>query len=226
MVSHYQTEYRKKYLRRAGMALAAMKLPMELKGFSLATLENHSTLAKCQDILQTLSLYFSLPKPDSLMSLSLFPRTFGHLPASFGRFLASDLCLKHSWQALIVSPRSKSKPLASYLPSGGIIGKKRHEWFNEEGELGGAARGPDSVCWTWDMRFDFSIQKPRIEAGFEVPTEEERRAFEAMLRSMLKFRPEERTSAHEALNSEWMKGWGQPALEGSWGPAHSAQDEK
>lgn len=82
----------------------------------------------------------------------------------------------------------------------------RHEWFNEEGEFGGAARGPDSVCWTWDMRFDFSIQKPRAEAGLEIPTEEERRAFEAMLRSMLTFRPDERATAHEALNSEWMKG--------------------
>lgn len=74
------------------------------------------------------------------------------------------------------------------------------------------------------MRFEFSIQKPRAEAGFEIPTEEERAAFEAMLRSMLKFRPEERATAPEVLNSEWMKGWGQPALEESWSYDSSAQD--
>jgi hypothetical protein len=102
--------------------------------------------------------------------------------------------------------------------------EKRHDWFNEEGEFGGAARGPDSVCWTWDMRFDFSIQKPRAEAGLEVPTKEERTAFEAMLRSMLTFRPEKRATAHEALNSEWMKGWGQPALEESLSKMCSAED--
>ncbi|CAG8040570.1 unnamed protein product [Penicillium salamii] len=102
--------------------------------------------------------------------------------------------------------------------------EKRNQWFNEEGEFGGTARGPDNVCWTWDLRFEFSIQKPRAEAGLEIPTEEERAVFEAMLRSMLKFRPEERATASEVLNSEWMKGWGQPALEESWTHDSSAQD--
>lgn len=124
MVSHYQTEYRTKSLRRAGMALAAMKSPLEMKRFSLATLGNHSTLTQRQGIIRTLFLSFSLPRPDSPISRSLYPQIFGHLPVSFGRFLASDLCLKLSWQALIVSPRSKSKLLASYLPSGGRIGGK------------------------------------------------------------------------------------------------------
>lgn len=63
------------------------------------------------------------------------------------------------------------------------------------------------------MRFDYSIRKPRAEAGLEIMAEKERKAFEAMLRPMLTFQPIERSTAQQALNSEWMKGWGQPALE-------------
>ena len=74
--------------------------------------------------LRRLFLSSSHPKPDSLMSLSLLPRTSGHWPVLFGRFLPSDLCLTLSGQPLIVSPRSKSKFLASYLPSDGRIGIK------------------------------------------------------------------------------------------------------
>lgn len=88
---------------------------------------------------------------------------------------------------------------------------KRLEWFNDEGELDGTSRGHDSVRRTWDMRFDYSIQKPRAEAGLEIVTERERKAFEAMLRPMLTFRPGERATAQQALHSGWMKGWGQPA---------------
>lgn len=93
---------------------------------------------------------------------------------------------------------------------------RRLEWFNEEGELDlkpETSRGHDGVRRTWDLRFDYCIQEPRAEAGLEIVTEEEKRAFEAMLRPMLKFRPRERATAQQALHSEWMKDWGQPALE-------------
>lgn len=46
-------------------------------------------------------------------------------------------------------------------------------------------------------------------------TEQEKWAFEKMIRSMLVFRPNERATAEQVLHSEWMKGWGQPALEES-----------
>lgn len=36
----------------------------------------------------------SHPRPDSLMSRYLLPRTFGHLPVPSGRFLAKRLCLR------------------------------------------------------------------------------------------------------------------------------------
>ncbi|KAJ5146536.1 CMGC/SRPK protein kinase [Penicillium bovifimosum] len=99
---------------------------------------------------------------------------------------------------------------------------KRSEWFNEEGEVGGAARSHDTVRKTWNMRFGYSIQKPRAEAGMEVVTESESREFEAMIRSMLTFRPGDRATAQQVLHSEWMKGWGQPALEESESILHTA----
>ena len=74
------------------------------------------------------------------------------------------------------------------------------------------------------MRFGYSIQKPRAEAGLEIVTERERKAFEAMLRPMLTFRPGERATAQQALHSEWMKGWGQPALEEGRSIFHSVKE--
>ncbi|KAJ5934433.1 hypothetical protein N7466_003980 [Penicillium verhagenii] len=106
---------------------------------------------------------------------------------------------------------------------------RRLEWFNEEGELDlkpDAPMGHHSMRRTWDKRFGYCIQGPRAEAGLETVTEKERRAFEAMLRSMLVFRPNERATAQQILHSEWMKGWGQPALEESWSIVNSVTKEK
>lgn len=66
-----------------------------------------------------------------------------------------------------------------------------------------------------DLRVEYSIQEPRAEAGLETMTEKERREFKVMLRSMLIYRPNERATAQQILHSEWMKDWGQPALEQS-----------
>ncbi|RMZ46038.1 hypothetical protein CA14_005425 [Aspergillus flavus] len=91
---------------------------------------------------------------------------------------------------------------------------RRLEWFNEKGELRPeTSRSHDSIRRTWDQRFGYCIQQPRAEAGLEKMTEKEKSAFEDMLRSMLTFRPEERATAQEVLHSDWMKGWGEPALE-------------
>lgn len=65
------------------------------------------------------------------------------------------------------------------------------------------------------QRVEYSIQEPWVEAGLETMTERGRRAFELMLRSMLIYRPNERVTAQHVLDSEWMKDWGQPALEQS-----------
>ena len=92
---------------------------------------------------------------------------------------------------------------------------KRLEWFNEEGELdlNKTARAHDGVRLSWDQRFDYCIQEPRTEAGLGPVVESERRAFKAMLLSMLAFRPNERATAQHVLHSKWMEDWGRPALE-------------
>ncbi|GAQ45443.1 hypothetical protein AtubIFM55763_002131 [Aspergillus tubingensis] len=92
----------------------------------------------------------------------------------------------------------------------------RWEWFNdEEGKLNlkKKSRGPDGVRMSWDRRFEYCIQEPRAQAGLEIVSETERRAFKAMLLSMLAFRPNERATVQHVLSSEWMRGWGRPALD-------------
>lgn len=83
--------------------------------------------------------------------------------------------------------------------------KRRLEWFNEDGELNlklGSSWGQDGMRRTWEDMFDYCIQDPRAEAGLETVTEQEKRAFEMMIRSMLVFRPNERATAEQVLHSE------------------------
>lgn len=104
---------------------------------------------------------------------------------------------------------------------------KRLDWFNEEGELKlspEASGFQDVVRRTWDVRFEHNIQKSRIEAGPEVMTDEEKRGFEAMLKSMLKFQPKERATAQQVMQSEWMLDWGLLALEESRRVSGSAEN--
>ncbi|KAI2814035.1 hypothetical protein CBS115989_8916 [Aspergillus niger] len=68
---------------------------------------------------------------------------------------------------------------------------------------------------TWDVRFNYSIQEPRAEAGFETMTVQGKSAFEEIMWPVLKSEPEERATAEPLMQSEWMKGWGLPALEQS-----------
>ncbi|KAJ6125259.1 CMGC/SRPK protein kinase [Penicillium samsonianum] len=90
---------------------------------------------------------------------------------------------------------------------------RRLDWFNEEGELN--LKPGISARRALGQRFEYSIQEPRAETGLETMTGEERRAIKVMLRSMLVYRPDKRATAQQVLHSEWMKDWGQPALEQS-----------
>ncbi|PKY02269.1 kinase domain-containing protein [Aspergillus campestris IBT 28561] len=95
---------------------------------------------------------------------------------------------------------------------------RRLEWFDEEGKIDlkpEMSRDHEGMRRTWDRRFEHCIQKPRAAAGLETLAVEERKACEKMLRSMLTFRPEERATAQQVMQSEWMKGWGLPSLEQS-----------
>ncbi|KAI9690186.1 MAG: hypothetical protein M1822_009147 [Bathelium mastoideum] len=64
----------------------------------------------------------------------------------------------------------------------------------------------------WEERFEFAIQKPRREFGLAEITGEEKAALSALLEPMLAFKPEDRPSAREILQSEWMIKWALPEL--------------
>jgi serine/threonine-protein kinase SRPK3 len=65
---------------------------------------------------------------------------------------------------------------------------------------------------TWEDRYDDCIRQPREEAGMESPSDEEKEAFLALLKSMLRYHPHKRISAEGVLDSAWMRGWALPAL--------------
>lgn len=65
--------------------------------------------------------------------------------------------------------------------------------------------------WTWDQRFEDSIQEPRRERNMPTVCEAEKADLFAMIRSMLAFRPEGRPSARQVLESPWMRNWAAPA---------------
>ncbi|KAF1842087.1 kinase-like protein [Cucurbitaria berberidis CBS 394.84] len=62
-------------------------------------------------------------------------------------------------------------------------------------------------------RLEDSIQEPRRQAEISEMDEEEKQAFLVLLKSMLSFRPDDRPSAQQVLESSWMQKWAQPAFE-------------
>ncbi|KAH6641080.1 kinase-like domain-containing protein [Chaetomium tenue] len=84
----------------------------------------------------------------------------------------------------------------------------RSKYFND-------ANQPVEGRWAWslDQRFEEWVQKLRREEGMATVDDRERAAFLAMLRWMLAFRPEERPSAKEVLETEWMREWALPEYE-------------
>lgn len=56
-------------------------------------------------------------------------------------------------------------------------------------------------------RFEDSVQQPRQKKGMPLFEPAERDALFSMLKSMLSFRPECRSTAKEVLASEWMVRW-------------------
>ncbi|KAM0277495.1 hypothetical protein ACHAQH_005773 [Verticillium albo-atrum] len=90
--------------------------------------------------------------------------------------------------------------------------KKKTESFDRNGEPKAGRE-----VWTFQRRFEDSIQKPRRECGMETITEDERQAIFEMVKGMLKFRPCDRLSAQQVLETEWMRKWAIPAATKSWG---------
>lgn len=67
-----------------------------------------------------------------------------------------------------------------------------------------------------EQRFQSSIQKPRREAGMELISEDEKDALFEMIKGMLRFRPCERMTAPQVLESRWMREWALPEAKKSW----------
>ncbi|RAH84637.1 kinase-like protein [Aspergillus japonicus CBS 114.51] len=84
----------------------------------------------------------------------------------------------------------------------------RREKFTEDGRP--INRNPFR---SWRDRFEDSVQQPRQREGMPVLGDDERDAIFDMLRPMLAFRPEERCTTKQILESEWMVRWALPAYE-------------
>ncbi|KAF7715889.1 Uncharacterized protein PECH_005775 [Penicillium ucsense] len=76
---------------------------------------------------------------------------------------------------------------------------RRHK-FSEDGKP--MNRNPFR---SWDDRFEDSVQQPRRDSGMPLFDARERDAIFDMLRPMLSFRPENRPTTQQILESEWMR---------------------
>lgn len=87
----------------------------------------------------------------------------------------------------------------------------RAESFNEEGER--LDHTDDDIRGPLEQRFEKRIQEMRHSEGIEEWGDEEKTALLAMLKAMLVYKPAERISMAEVLQTEWMLRWGQAALD-------------
>lgn len=84
----------------------------------------------------------------------------------------------------------------------------RERWFTEE-----AKRISEGAGRSLANRFVTSVEEPRRGSAMEEELgEAERTALLTMLRGMLAFRPNERLTAMEIVESEWMLRWALPVL--------------
>lgn len=88
--------------------------------------------------------------------------------------------------------------------------QSRHEYFDDSG-----FPVDDREMLTLEERLEKRIQKPRLDAGFTGMEADEKIAFMDMMRSMLKFRPEERSRTPEILECDWIVKWAMPQFKSS-----------
>lgn len=82
----------------------------------------------------------------------------------------------------------------------------RKEWFTDN-------RTPldhRTDAYTLEDRFESDIQTPRREKKMALLKKDEKDAFLALSRSMLSYKPEDRITVAEVLESEWMTKWAMP----------------
>lgn len=85
--------------------------------------------------------------------------------------------------------------------------QSRDKWFDVHGERkDGQSRG------SLENQFEFAVQEPRRDCGIEEVSEEEKIALFAMLKPMIAYNSQERPTAQQILESEWMDKWALPDL--------------
>ncbi|KAI0526212.1 kinase-like protein [Xylaria bambusicola] len=146
---------------------------------------------------------------------------FPSKPLGFAADIWSLACL--SWEILGARPLFESSMatdddvLADIVD---LLGKPPPEWwtqwnarsqfYTEDGESGiklAPERLPGTLRWGWSERLDLCVQRPRREAGFDGISEKEWTSLLAMLQSMMHFEPDQRATAKQILQSDWMKHW-------------------
>ncbi|KAI0104962.1 kinase-like protein [Nemania sp. FL0031] len=145
---------------------------------------------------------------------------FPSKPLDFSADIWSLACL--AWEILGTRPLFESwvatddEVLADEVD---LLGKLPPEWwtqwdarstfYTEDGEsdIRLAPGSPRAARRSWSERLEGCIQRPRREADFHIVSEDEWTSLLAMLLSMLLFEPDQRTTAKELLQSDWMKDW-------------------
>lgn len=109
------------------------------------------------------------------------------------------------WENLLIY--NYTKVLGKLSPEWWDRWDRKSEWFDEKGNIKDEDDEPPK---TLTDRFEEWVQKPRESAGMETMGQEEKEALLGLLRSMLKYLPNERISADEVLDPEWMRKWAVP----------------
>ncbi|KAI9147976.1 Mitogen-activated protein kinase MKC1 [Paramyrothecium foliicola] len=89
--------------------------------------------------------------------------------------------------------------------------ENRAKWFDEAWK----PCSEDCAIFSWDRRFEESVQNARRRRDMEPVGAEEKAALLELLQWMLAWRPEERPTVEQVLRSKWMSKWALPAYEKS-----------
>ncbi|KAI9933897.1 hypothetical protein MW887_004969 [Aspergillus wentii] len=92
----------------------------------------------------------------------------------------------------------------------GLLGPLPTEWQEKHGE---SIHQSKYLNRSLEGHFEKTVQKARIRARMPSLGSEEQNALLSMFRSMLSFKPENRPSAQQVLESEWMVNWALPEYE-------------
>lgn len=87
--------------------------------------------------------------------------------------------------------------------------ERQHFFDDEQQPINRISHGPTKA---FSGRIDSAIVQARRRYEYGQLEEEERKALEALLRSMLAMKPEDRITAKDVLESEWMTEWALPDL--------------